>query len=50
MEGIKIGEKREDGNTEIRITYWFDPPNAQDSEDNVVDGAPNIRDPRGPNI
>ena len=50
VEGIKIGEKREEGNTEIRITYRFDPPNARDSEDNIVDGAPNIRDPRGPNI
>jgi hypothetical protein len=26
VEGIKIGDKREDGNTEIRITYRFGPP------------------------
>ena len=33
VEGSKIG-KGEDWNTEIRITYRFDPPNARDSEDN----------------
>ena len=41
VEGIKIGEKREDGNTEISITYRFDPPDARDSEDIVVGSVPN---------
>ena len=42
VEGITVGEKREDGNTEVRITYRFDPPEGQDGEeDSVVDAKRN---------
>ena len=42
VEGITVGEKREDGNTEVRITYRFDPPDGRDSEENsVVDAIRN---------
>ncbi len=42
VEGITVGEKREDGNTKVRITYRFDPPEGQDGEeDSVVDAKRN---------
>ena len=42
VEGITVGEKREDGNTEVRLIYRFDPPDGRDGEeDSVVDAIPN---------
>ena len=42
MEGVTVGEKREDRNTEVRITYRFDPPDGRDGEQNsVVDAIRN---------
>ena len=42
VKGITVGEKRENGNMEVRITYRFDPPDGRDGEDDsVVDAIPN---------
>jgi hypothetical protein len=44
VKGITVGEKREDGHTEIRVTYRFDPPGVaegRDVEDGVVGDVPN---------
>jgi site-specific DNA recombinase len=40
--GVTVAEKREDGSTNIRITYRFDPPDGWDEEeDSVVGGVQN---------
>ena len=42
VEGIAVGEKREDGNTEVRLIYRFDPPDGREGEeDSVVDAILN---------
>jgi|SRR5215208_3860306 len=41
VEGITAGERHEDGNTEIRITYRFDPPEDARPEDVFVGGITN---------
>src|SRR5215203_688095 len=37
--GVTVGEKREDGSTNVRITYRFDPPDEWDKEADSVAGG-----------
>jgi len=39
VEIVTVGEKREDANTEVRITYRFDPPDRWDNEEDSVAGG-----------
>jgi site-specific DNA recombinase len=41
VEEVTVGERREDGTTEIRITYRFGPPNGLGQGDAFVGGVPN---------
>ena len=39
VEIVTVGEKREDANTEVRITYRFDPPDRWDNDEDSVAGG-----------
>jgi site-specific DNA recombinase len=41
VTGISAGKRREDGSTEVRITYRFDPPDGADNGESFVGVLPN---------
>ena len=41
VAGISAGKRREDGSTEVRISYRFDPPDGADNGESFVGALPN---------